>query len=48
MKYREFGSTGEKVSILSLGCMRFPDEKTAVDIVARSVELGVNYFEGKV
>ena len=45
MRYREFGRTGEKISELSLGCMRFPDEETAVAIVRRSVELGINYFE---
>ena len=45
MRYRKFGKTGEKVSTLSLGCMRFPDEETAVEIVAKAVELGINYFE---
>ena len=45
MRYREFGHTGEKISALSLGCMRFPDEETAVQIVARAIGLGINYFE---
>ena len=45
MRYRELGKTGERVSALSLGCMRFPDEEAAVKIVAKAVELGINYFE---
>ena len=45
MRYREFGKTGEKISELSLGCMRFPDEEAAAAIVRKSVELGINYFE---
>jgi predicted aldo/keto reductase-like oxidoreductase len=45
MKYRQLGSTGKNISVLSLGCMRFPDKDTAAAIVARSVELGINYFE---
>ena len=45
MRYTTFGETGEKVSRLSLGCMRFPDEETAIEIVQKAVELGINYYE---
>ncbi len=45
MRYRDFGKTGERVSILSLGCMRFSDEQAAYEIVKQSLDLGINYFE---
>jgi len=55
MNYREFGKTGEKISALGFGCMRFPeykkDEKMYVDqdkvdeMVAYAYENGVNYFD---
>jgi predicted aldo/keto reductase-like oxidoreductase len=45
LRYRELGDTGEKISALNLGCMRFPDEETAIQIVAKAIELGINYFE---
>lgn len=45
MRYRKFGKLDEKVSALSLGCMRFPSEKAAVEIVAKAAKLGINYFE---
>ena len=55
MNYREFGKTGEKISALGFGCMRFPeyqkDEKNYVDqdkvdeMVAYAYEHGVNYFD---
>jgi predicted aldo/keto reductase-like oxidoreductase len=45
LRYRELGKTGESISILSLGCMRFPSKEVAVEIVAKAVELGINYFE---
>ena len=55
MNYREFGKTGEKISALGFGCMRFPeyqkDEKNFVDqektdeMIACAFERGVNYFD---
>ena len=55
MNYRDFGATGEKISALGFGCMRFPeytkDEKNFVDqektdeMVAYAYENGVNYFD---
>lgn len=45
MRYREFGKTGKSISTLSLGCMRFPDEETAIEIVSKAVGSGINYFE---
>jgi len=51
MLYREMGKTGEKVSILGYGCMRFPkkdrkidEEKTETQILS-AIEQGVNYFD---
>lgn len=55
MKYNDFGKTGEKISALGFGCMRFPeykkDEKNYVDqdkvdeMIAYAYENGVNYFD---
>lgn len=51
MQYRTFGKTGEKVSILGYGCMRYPrkggriDEARARRQMAMAVEAGVNYFD---
>lgn len=51
MLYREMGSTGDKVSILGYGCMRFPrngrkiDEERAERQVISAIEQGVNYFD---
>ena len=52
MNYREFGKTGEKISALGFGCMRFPeykkDEKNYVDqdkvdeMIAYAYENGEN------
>jgi predicted aldo/keto reductase-like oxidoreductase len=51
MLYREMGKTGDQVSILGYGCMRFPkangkidEERTKKQIVA-AIENGVNYFD---
>ncbi len=55
MNYREFGKTGEKISALGFGCMRFPeyekDGKSFVDqdkvdeMITYAYENGVNYFD---
>jgi predicted aldo/keto reductase-like oxidoreductase len=46
MKYREMGSTGDQISILGYGCMRFPrDDKSAERQVISAIERGVNYFD---
>jgi predicted aldo/keto reductase-like oxidoreductase len=47
MRYKEFGKTGKKVSVLGFGGMRFDskDEETSVRAVQRAAELGVNYFD---
>ncbi len=55
MNYRKFGNTGEEISALGFGCMRFPeyqkDEKNFVDqdktdeMIALAYERGVNYFD---
>lgn len=55
MIYRKFGNTGEMISALGFGCMRFPeyekDGKMVVDIektdemIAEAYKLGVNYFD---
>ena len=55
MNYRQFGSTGERISALGFGCMRFPeyekDGKKYVDtdkvdqMLALAFERGVNYFD---
>ncbi|MCH5198206.1 MAG: aldo/keto reductase [Oscillospiraceae bacterium] len=55
MNYRDFGNTGEKISALGFGCMRFPEykvgEKSFVDqekvdeMLAFAYENGVNYFD---
>lgn len=54
MNYRKFGNTGEKISALGFGCMRFPeyekDGKMYVDqdkvdeMVAEAYRQGVNYL----
>jgi predicted aldo/keto reductase-like oxidoreductase len=55
MNYRNFGNTGEKISALGFGCMRFPeytkDEKSFVDtekvdeMIFHAYKSGVNYFD---
>lgn len=54
MLYREFGRTGEKVSILGFGCMRFQVmdndpkkiiEEKAIEQVRHAIDRGVNYID---
>lgn len=52
MEYRLFGKTGEKVSSLGFGCMRFPTdsegniaEKEAIKMIHYAIDNGVNYFD---
>lgn len=54
MKYRVFGKTGEKVSVLGYGCMRLPtvgndygkvDEAASMKLVRHAVDNGVNYID---
>ncbi|MDR2551899.1 MAG: aldo/keto reductase [Treponema sp.] len=51
MQYRVDKKTGRKLSVLGLGCMRFPrtiagiDMKKAEGIIMAAVEGGVNYFD---
>jgi len=46
LEYRSLGRTGKKVSLLSLGCMRLPeDDDEGAKVVRRAAELGINYFE---
>jgi len=47
MRYKEFGKTGKKVSVLGFGGMRFDpeDEELAIRAVHRAVELCINYFD---
>jgi len=51
MLYRPLGKTGDLISILGYGCMRFPqrekkiDEERAARQVISAIEQGVNYFD---
>ena len=52
MKYRIDAKSGNKLSVLGFGCMRFPiginakiDVNKSEDIVLSAVERGVNYFD---
>lgn len=46
MRYRPLGNTGLNVSALSFGCMRLSeDQDLNTALVAKAVDLGVNYFE---
>ncbi len=46
MEYREYGKTGKKVSVLSFGAMRLPqDDDEAVRIMQRGLDLGINLID---
>lgn len=51
MNYREMGKTGDMVSVLGFGCMRFAregtkiDEKKAEKQIVSAIQKGVNYFD---
>lgn len=51
MQYRVDPKSGNRISSLGLGCMRFPgapghpDAKTADAIISRAVEQGINYLD---
>jgi len=54
MRYRTFGKTGEKVSVLGFGCMRLPvidnditkiNMPEALKLMERAISGGLNYFD---
>jgi len=55
MNYRKFGNTGEDISALGFGCMRFPeyekdgkwfvDQEKTTEMLLHAYENGVNYFD---
>ena len=48
MEYKPLGRSGLQVSVVGLGCMNFGmmnDESQAAAIVARALELGINFFD---
>jgi predicted aldo/keto reductase-like oxidoreductase len=51
MLYREMGKTGDRLSILGYGCMRFPKKKGKIDVerterqIIQAIDQGVNYFD---
>ncbi len=51
MLYREMPKTGDRLSILGFGCMRFPgrqtnpNEKKAIEQIRYAVDKGVNYLD---
>jgi len=51
MQYRKLGKTGEEISILGYGCMRFPAKNGRIDMertekqILMAIEKGVNYFD---
>lgn len=55
MQYRDFGKTGEKISALGFGCMRFPEyqengknyvnQELVDEMIREAYQKGVNYFD---
>ncbi len=52
MQYRDFGNTGEKLSLLGLGAMRLPqdscgrtDHRESVRLIRRAIDCGINYID---
>ncbi len=55
MNYRQFGSTGQQISALGFGCMRFPeyekngkkfvDTDKVDEMIAEAYARGINYFD---
>lgn len=49
MRYREYGKTGKKVSLIGMGTVRLQPDKESfnknVDLVLKALELGINYFD---
>ncbi|HEX9060964.1 MAG TPA: aldo/keto reductase, partial [Clostridia bacterium] len=51
MLYRQMGKSGDKVSVLGYGCMRFPkrnikiDEERTKKQILYAIEQGINYFD---
>lgn len=55
MNYRKFGNTGEQISALGFGCMRFPeyekegkhfvDQDKVDEMIQTAYERGVNYYD---
>ncbi len=55
MQYRQFGKHGFEASIIGLGTMRLPlleggaqtdiDEKQAIELIRKAIDLGVNYID---
>ncbi|MBN1620379.1 aldo/keto reductase [candidate division WOR-3 bacterium] len=53
MRYVRFGKTGRDISVLGLGCMRFPvkgsyseiDPHAAGEVLEKAVHEGINYFD---
>lgn len=51
MQYRKMKKTGDELSILGFGCMRFPRRNGRIDdehterLIVQAIEKGVNYFD---
>lgn len=51
MQYRKIPKTGDEISAIGYGCMRFPtrmgriDEKKAEEQIRYAIDQGVNYFD---